>query len=335
MSTNPSCTNLDYIGVDESGLINLQFMLRGQFNRKWNIHVEQLACDSRDLAPPHCLQYYEGTQGTIKSFNYDSHEGRDSSPSTVEGYPNNIDYIVCIRKETGFCSIAYEFMSDSSGGLWPFSVGPTAHGTSGGLMMGEPDTGREGPEVRSMNNCDDDYLVVGGMRLCSRIVSFSEHDEAMEDERASTGSSTLPNSGSTLTPSDEIGSMDIANGTNGAAREAAGELFESSGASQPLEMERDETLRRPHRRANQHSRLYYDEPVPSSAGQGRRMASLRGNRVAPATRSTENARGSPHHQHHLMAIDSTPGPFLLRFVANGVKNAKGFYLSFRQNPCKV
>lgn len=303
-------------------------MLRGQFNRKWNIHIEQLACESRDLAPPHCLQYYEGTQGTIKSFNYDSHEGRDSS-STAEGYPNNIDYIVCIRKETGFCSIAYEFMSDSSGGLWPFSVGPTPSGTNGGLMMGEPDTGREGHEMRSMNNCDDDYLVVGGMRLCSRIVNFSEHDEVADEQHDRT--TVLPNSGSTLTPSDEI---DISNNTNGLSREAAGEIFESSGASQPLEMERDETLRRAHRRANQHSRLYYDEPVTKAAGgQGRRMANLRGNRVAPATRSTENGRGN--HQHHLMAIDSTPGPFLLRFVANGVKNAKGFYLSFRQNPCKV
>ena len=41
------------------------------------------------------------------------------------------------------------------------------------------------------------------------------------------------------------------------------------------------------------------------------------------------------HQNYLMTTDSTPGPFQLRFVSNSVNNAKGFYLAYRQNPCKM
>jgi len=35
-----------------------------------------------------------------------------------------------------------------------------------------------------------------------------------------------------------------------------------------------------------------------------------------------------------LLTDSTPGPFLARFVSNKAFNAKGFYIFFRQNPCK-
>lgn len=41
--------SLDYISVDESGLVNLQMMFRESYARRFDIHIEQLECDSKDI----------------------------------------------------------------------------------------------------------------------------------------------------------------------------------------------------------------------------------------------------------------------------------------------
>ena len=161
------------------------------------------------LAPPHCLQYYTGTHGSIKSFNYDTKD-------PLEGYPNDNDYIMCVKKEGGFCSISYELSSEGSK-MVNFAVGSN------------------GPEEKSIgatrpivSDCVDDYITIGGMRLCSGRIGRS----MMDDDRL-------------------------------------GEYSVNTSLSYPS-----------------------------------------------------------------IVTDETPGPFLIRFVSNQINNAKGFYLSYRQNPCK-
>lgn len=111
------------------------------------------------LAPSHCLQYYTGTHGTIKSFNYDQKAAVNSSR---EGYPNDIDYIMCVRKEAGFCSITYE-LATSNTGVLPFAIGaPAAKVTTG-----------RGPQPL-VSFCKDDYLIIGGLRLCSATLQAQD-----------------------------------------------------------------------------------------------------------------------------------------------------------------
>ncbi|RWS31051.1 uncharacterized protein B4U80_06090 [Leptotrombidium deliense] len=204
-----------YFGVDESGVVSLHMLLMGNYRRKFDILISQIPCGSENLAPSHCLQYYTGTHGVIKSFNYDL--SFSENEATV-GYPNDIDYIMCVRKESGFCSISYD-LSSNGDGISPFAVGASSE-TEKSLWR---------PIVAQ---CRDDYLTMGGIRLCSgRLnVAVDEHLDSLSRQEATIVNATLA--------------------------------------------------------------------YPS------------------------------------VITDTTPGPFVIRFVSNNVHNARGFNLTYRQNPCK-
>ena len=162
------------------------------------------------LAPPHCLQYFDSTQGKIKSFNYDARNlasGDEREMSTAggaayEGYPNNIDYLICIRKETGFCSVSYEYMADSSGSVMPFSVGSDL-----GLAGRRGSQSRIASDVASSDalsisfgstaHCEDDYLIIGGLRVCSKALASNvngddDHVTLVPSSTAASSSSSPP-----------------------------------------------------------------------------------------------------------------------------------------------
>jgi hypothetical protein len=208
--------------VDESGVISLHVMMLGHYERKFDIFISQIPCEGERRAPPHCLQYYTGTHGRIKSFNYDLLGGN----VTDEGYPNDIDYMMCVKKEPGFCSITYELA--------------TTERRVKAFGIGNPNklTGRAGQVV---GQCNEDYLVIGGYRICSASVGVQDGLSFISDVPATGFSKTDVQTGSVL----------------------------------------NATLTSP-----------------------------------------------------VLLTDSTPGPFLLRFISSQANNAKGFDLSFRQNPCK-
>ncbi|CAN7946484.1 unnamed protein product, partial [Ixodes pacificus] len=143
-----------YVDVEESGGISLNLMMVGSYSRKFDIKVTQLECEGPQSAPSHCLQYFWGTHGTVKSFNYDEAGGSVHQ----QGYPNDLDYVVCLRKEPGFCSVSYEIATaDDEVGPSPFGVGAVP-------------TQREGVQLTSspiVAECPDDYLIIGGVRMCS------------------------------------------------------------------------------------------------------------------------------------------------------------------------
>jgi len=64
--------------------------------RTWNILVSQLACTDPWRAPDDCLQYYTGSSGEFKSFNFANGQLLSSQA-----------YRVCFRQELDFCSISY------------------------------------------------------------------------------------------------------------------------------------------------------------------------------------------------------------------------------------
>ncbi|XP_018019030.1 uncharacterized protein LOC108675520, partial [Hyalella azteca] len=78
---------------------------------KWNISVTQIECSSPYRAPAGCLQYFTNTHGTIKSFNYDA--TTFTSPTTPPPATTPTTqlasqvYGVCIKSQSGYCSVAY------------------------------------------------------------------------------------------------------------------------------------------------------------------------------------------------------------------------------------
>ena len=196
-------------------------MLGSNQDRRFDVLISQIPCDGERRAPPHCLQYYTGTHGRIKSFNYDLQAGN----ATDEGYPNDIDYMMCVKKEPGFCSITYE-LATSERRVKPFAIGNPSKGVAGRTPVAQ---------------CNEDYLVVGGFRICSASVGTQDG-------------------------------------------------------------------------------LSFISDVPAA---GAAKADLQTGSVVNASLA------SP-----VLLTDSTPGPFLLRFITSQANNAKGFDLYFRQNPCK-
>ncbi|KAH6926902.1 hypothetical protein HPB50_022765 [Hyalomma asiaticum] len=142
-----------YVDVEESGGISLNLMMVGSYSRKFDIKVTQLECEGPQSAPSHCLQYFWGTHGTVKSFNYDEAGG---SPHH-QGYPNDLDYVVCLRKEPGFCSVTYEVAPDEELGASPFGVGAIPSQRESVQLTSSP----------IMAECPDDYIIIGGVRMCS------------------------------------------------------------------------------------------------------------------------------------------------------------------------
>ncbi|XP_076316289.1 uncharacterized protein LOC143228807 [Tachypleus tridentatus] len=144
-----------YVDVDESGMVSVHVTMMNSYSRKFNIKITQFECQTDKVVPLHCLQYYTGTHGVIKSFNYD-----EDGSSVHQGYPNNLDYTICLKKESGFCSVSYELSSDVAG-IKPFGVGSVTASSSSTVTA---------PVVAT---CPEDFLVIGGIRLCSGRVAAS------------------------------------------------------------------------------------------------------------------------------------------------------------------
>ncbi|KZC12368.1 PREDICTED: uncharacterized protein LOC107190469 [Dufourea novaeangliae] len=98
-----------YIDVDEDDRpLTLDIRLpNGLQSRMWEIRIVQLAFEQR--APTGCRQYYQSTNGTLKTLNYLSN-GR---------FLADQDYLLCIRQERGMCGISYAPCSQDS-----FRIGP-------------------------------------------------------------------------------------------------------------------------------------------------------------------------------------------------------------------
>ncbi|XP_076679299.1 uncharacterized protein LOC143374762 [Andrena cerasifolii] len=88
--------------------LTLDFRLpTGLQPRMWEMRIVQLAFEQR--APSGCLQYFEGTNGTLKTLNYLSN-GR---------FIADQDYLLCIRQERGMCGVSYSPCTPGS-----FRIGP-------------------------------------------------------------------------------------------------------------------------------------------------------------------------------------------------------------------
>lgn len=88
-----------YVTFGSSDTVTLSVMLSGnsQRDREWNIQILMYSCKSTDLlAPPGCLQYFQGVSGEVRSFNY------------MGGtHLVNQDYTACVRLQDGMRSIEW------------------------------------------------------------------------------------------------------------------------------------------------------------------------------------------------------------------------------------
>ncbi|XP_076352384.1 uncharacterized protein LOC143247730 isoform X2 [Tachypleus tridentatus] len=141
------------------GPIQLNVITQGSRTRSFDIRITQIGCQSRDRAPPNCLQYYTGVQGEFRSFNHVSDVAIND-----QGYFNNLDYTICFRKEVGFCTMTYslpEFVPPPNQQqqiqVNPFFGIQTG---AGGLNQQLTTAGA------GMQECTTDYIILASIRLC-------------------------------------------------------------------------------------------------------------------------------------------------------------------------
>ncbi|XP_034942135.1 uncharacterized protein [Chelonus insularis] len=119
------------------------------FSRRWNLRIQQIACDSPWRAPNGCLQYYKTASGTVTSFNYDlATNPRVLMPGQVPGtrQMSYLNYGVCVRMAAGYCTIEWSQADSSS-----FSIS----GDSGSI-----DTTDDSDYADSGETCDHNFVIV-------------------------------------------------------------------------------------------------------------------------------------------------------------------------------
>ena len=162
-----------------TNLMTINIITSGNRNRWFDIKVNYIPCNSPYRAPRHCLQYHYNLLGSIKSFNYDIFNQGFT-------YTNNLDYTICFKKSTGFCTITYSVPreedeghgnelfheTDREQGSWtegePFKRRPELstrpERTYFDITPGQRDssqTAHAGPY-----KCPSDYIMLNGIRLC-------------------------------------------------------------------------------------------------------------------------------------------------------------------------
>jgi len=91
---------------------------------KWNVLASQLECNTNYLAPGGCTMYLTGVTGSWSMYGY-----LDGTTTTEHLW--NQDFKVCIRRESGYCSIRHTAQSSTSFDLSSAANADTAISVSG------------------------------------------------------------------------------------------------------------------------------------------------------------------------------------------------------------
>merc|ERR1712223_2175836 len=100
-------------------------------NRFWKILVQRIACDSPDLPPAGCLQFFTGLSGSITSFN-------GARMGNAHQMIQNQQYRVCIKRGAGMCSVRYR---EAAGTFDSFGLGAGGNGNAAGDKGGNTGIG--------------------------------------------------------------------------------------------------------------------------------------------------------------------------------------------------
>lgn len=167
----PLCGNNNgqhmYLDIDRSNNPISLTVLTGVgslYNRAFDIRVTFIHCASPFKAPANCLQFHFDLHGEFKSFNFDYYAQSNAR------YLKNLDYAICFRKLSGFCSITY---SMPKYGVPESQDVQNANTRPGGkyfnivnMVAAGVGMGGSGPI-----KCPDDYVILGTGRFCGNVLN--------------------------------------------------------------------------------------------------------------------------------------------------------------------
>merc|ERR1711963_1296485 len=124
--------------------------------RRWDIRAVQYVCGDTMSGPENCLQYFTGTTGSFRSFNYPS-----NFPTTTTTHLSNQDYAICIRRDASACYICYgHFLQDGCNECTNqlAEVETVVAGPTFGISV----TNAGGAKANVDTHCSLDYLMIPG-----------------------------------------------------------------------------------------------------------------------------------------------------------------------------
>lgn len=163
-----------YIDLDPGNFspVTLNVITIGGRPRIFDIRVTYIGCNSPHKAPSNCLQYQNSLIGQIKSFNFEEFQVGSGT-----GYLSGMDYSICFKKPSGYCSITYSVPRQFAGDLGQsiqqtnpvsqnsYQINPGQYFNIIG-MVGNDQAGAGHYE------CTQDYLQLASIPLCgSRLNS--------------------------------------------------------------------------------------------------------------------------------------------------------------------
>merc|ERR1712183_924621 len=89
-------------GTSATDSIALKTTLGDTSTKTWNILARQIACTDTWKAPTDCVQYFTGTSGNVKSYNFGNQ------------ILQSMTYSNCIRQEKNYCRIQWQANSVTS-----------------------------------------------------------------------------------------------------------------------------------------------------------------------------------------------------------------------------
>jgi len=154
---------------------------------KWNVLASQIECNTNYLAPSGCAMYLTGVTGSWSMYGY-------KTGITSTEHLMNQDYKVCIRRESGYCSIRHTATSSTSFDLSALVNADTAISVSGATcyadFIGIPGGSLDGNAETKDRYCGGalGFTTPGvpvSQAIISKVTPFSVHVHTDGTETAS------------------------------------------------------------------------------------------------------------------------------------------------------
>lgn len=145
---------------------------------KWNVLASQIECNTNYLAPSGCTMYLTGVTGSWSMYGY-------KTGVTTTEHLQSQDYNVCIRRESGYCSIRHTAQSSTSFDLTSAANADTAISARGAAacyadFIGIPGGSLDGNPATHDRYCGgvlgwSDPGVPVSQAIISKVVPFRVH----------------------------------------------------------------------------------------------------------------------------------------------------------------
>eukprot|EP00090_Calanus_glacialis_P042171 TRINITY_DN74889_c0_g1_i1.p1 TRINITY_DN74889_c0_g1~~TRINITY_DN74889_c0_g1_i1.p1 ORF type:complete len:203 (+),score=44.16 TRINITY_DN74889_c0_g1_i1:126-734(+) len=142
--------------------------------RQWKIKITQFSCSGMSIAPEGCLQYFTGISGNVSSFNWKTTD--NTNDPMFSNHLANQQYSVCVRRESGYCSVEWSTTMPYGAQNGHFSLSgteQTATLTNADVEIGDSDCRNDYLQIpQGWGGTDPNNEQFGRDRFCGQALGY-------------------------------------------------------------------------------------------------------------------------------------------------------------------